>query len=95
MFEPGSRYANLETASIVGPDGREIAYKRRRLVPQAKDLPKLAETAVEQGDRIDLVAARTLGDAEQFWRICDANDALDPEDLIEPGRRLNIPMPQP
>ena len=40
------------------------------------------------GDRLDLITARTLGDPEQFWRICDANDALDPDDLAEPGRRL-------
>jgi hypothetical protein len=95
MFAPNSRYANVETASTPGPDGREIPYKRRRFLPQAESLPKLAETLVEPGDRIDLVAARTLGDPEQFWRICDANDAVDPEALVEPGRRLNVPMPQP
>jgi hypothetical protein len=41
------------------------------------------------------VTARTLGDPEQFWRICDANDALDPYALVVPGRRLTVPMPMP
>lgn len=95
MFEPTSRYAKVEDTALPMPDGRDIAYKRRRFLPRGKDLPKLVETTVMPGDRLDLVAARTLGDPEQFWRICDANDALDPDDLAEPGRRLLVPMPQP
>jgi hypothetical protein len=95
MFAPNSRYAALETTSLTTPDGREIAYVRRRFLPRGKDLPKLAEATVEAYDRIDLLAARTLGDPESFWRICDANDAIAPAELIEAGRRLTIPMPQP
>jgi hypothetical protein len=95
MFEPTSRYAKVEDAALTTPDGREIAYKRRRFLPRGEDLPRLAEAKVVQGDRLDLVAARTLGDPEQYWRICDANDALDPHALEEPGRRLVVPMPQP
>jgi hypothetical protein len=41
------------------------------------------------------VAARTIGDPEQFWRVCDANEAVEPDELIEPGRRLMISGPQP
>jgi hypothetical protein len=95
MFETTSRYAKVETATYTQPDGREVVYVRRRFVPPAASHQKLAEARVEQSDRIDLVAARTLGDPEQFWRICDANDALDPLALIVPGRRLTIPMPMP
>ena len=39
-----------------------------------------------QGDRLDLITARTLGDPEQFWRVCDANDALDPAELTDRAR---------
>jgi hypothetical protein len=95
MFEPTSRYAKVETATYTEADGREVAYVRRRFVPPGSSLQKLAEASVEQSDRIDLVAARTLGDPEQFWRICDANDALDPYALVVAGRRLTIPMPMP
>jgi nucleoid-associated protein YgaU len=95
MFQPGSRYTNIETTSLEAGDGREIAYKRRRLLPRGASLPKLGEARVIQGDRLDLIAARTLGDPEQYWRVCDAADALDPADLVQPGRTLTIPMPQP
>lgn len=95
MFDQTSRYAPLEEAEHTLPDGRTVVYKRRRFLPHARDLQPLAEEPVRAGDRIDLVAARTIGDPEQFWRVCDANDALEPEALVEPGRRLVIASPQP
>jgi hypothetical protein len=96
MFDPGSRYANLPTTALTDAEGRRIAYIMRRFLPQGAALPLLVEAQVEQGDRLDLIAARTLGDPEHFWRICDANDALDPWALTEePGRRLRVPVPQP
>ena len=40
-------------------------------------------------------AAQTIGDPELFWRICDANRAMRPEDLTDvPGRRLVITLPE-
>jgi nucleoid-associated protein YgaU len=96
VFDVTSRYFGLATAVHVGADGRELSYVRRRFVPAGDTLPLLAEVTVEQGDRLDLIAARTLGVAEAFWRIADANDALDPDVLTaQPGRRLRVPVPQP
>lgn len=95
MFDPTSRYHDLERASLRLPDGREIAYVRRRFIPRSESLPPLGTEIVGAGDRIDLIAARALGDSEQFWRICDANESLDPETLLVPGQRLRIPLPQP
>jgi hypothetical protein len=58
-------------------------------------MPLLVEVTVTQGDRLDLITARTLGDPEQFWRICDANNAMNPFALTaEPGRVLRVAMPQ-
>ncbi len=95
MFEHTSRYYNIETATLTLADGRVVAYKRRRFLPQAEDLQVLAEVAVNQGDRLDLITARTLGDPEQYWRICDANEAMNPPDLTdEPGEVLRVPVPQ-
>ncbi len=34
-------------------------------------MPQILSVHVQPEDRMDLVAARTLGDPEQFWRICD------------------------
>jgi nucleoid-associated protein YgaU len=95
MFDPDSRYAAVPTATHRLPDGREVAYKRRRVVPPAETLSKLGEETVQPGDRMDLIAHRALGHPEHFWRIADANDALDPHHLLQPGRRLTIPLPEP
>jgi hypothetical protein len=96
MFDSGSRYALIETATVRDGDGRVIAYKRRRFLPQGAAMPLLVEALVAQGDRLDLITARTLGDPEHFWRVCDANDALDPAELTaRPGRRIRVPVPQP
>jgi hypothetical protein len=95
MFNETSRYANIETAELTGPDGRVIRYKRRRFLPQGEQLPLLVEVTVTQGERLDLIAANTLNDSEQFWRICDANNAMNPWDLLaELGRVLRVPLPQ-
>jgi hypothetical protein len=95
MFEHTSRYYDLETANHTTPDGRVVAYKRRRFLPQGREMQLLIDVTVIQGDRLDLIAARTLGDPEQFWRVCDANDALDPRELTaEPGRAVRVPVPR-
>lgn len=95
MFEATSRYASIETATLTTADGRVIAYKRRRFLPQGDAMPLLVEVTVAQGDRLDLITARTLGDPEQFWRVADANNAMNPFDLTaEPGRTVRVPVPQ-
>lgn len=95
MFEPTSRYYALEDVSLTIPDGRIITYKRRRFLPEGEKMPLLVEVTVAEGDRLDLITARTLGDPEQFWRICDANNAMNPSDLTaETGRVLRVPVPQ-
>jgi hypothetical protein len=96
MFPPTSRYYGIETAAYVSPDGREIVYLRRRFVPGAMPgVPVISEHVVTQGERLDNITARHIGDPEQFWRVCDASDAMQPEELTaEIGRRLRIPLPQ-
>jgi hypothetical protein len=86
MFEPTSRYYDIETVTMtVGADEgqRVISYKRRRIIPSGETMTTLGEHTVTQGDRLDNLAARYVGDPEQFWRICDANDVLRPEELTE------------
>jgi hypothetical protein len=95
MFEHTSRYYILETATLTAPDGRVIAYKRRRFLPRGEAMPILVEVGVTEGDRLDLITGRTLGDPEQFWRICDANNAMNPFALTaEPATTLRVPVPQ-
>ncbi|MBP6787055.1 MAG: hypothetical protein KA170_05660 [Candidatus Promineofilum sp.] len=90
MFPVTSRYYSVETARLTLPDGREIVYLRRRFPPRAAAVP-LAEHLVTESDRLDNVTAVYLGDPEQFWRVCDANNALRPAEMEEDGRRIVIP----
>jgi hypothetical protein len=93
MFSATSRYANLETATHQTSDGRTVVYVRRRFIPPMSGTV-VTEHQVVEGDRLDNITARYLGDPEQFWLICDANTAMQPADLTaEIGRRLNIPLP--
>jgi hypothetical protein len=74
-------------------EGREVVYLRRRFLPLEMG-QLLTEHVVTQGDRLDNITASYLGDPEQFWRLCDANLAKNPQELTsEIGRRLRIPAP--
>lgn len=96
MFENNSRYINIPVATLTLADGSRVAYVLRRFLPDPQSIPTLAEVIVTEGDRLDLIAYRTLGDPEQFWRICDSNDVLDPDELTAtPGSRIRIGFPQP
>lgn len=97
MFDTNSRYFNLETATINVPDEeegtREIRYVRRRIIPSAENQTTLVEHTVAQGERLDQITARYIGDPTQFWRVCDANNVLQPEELEETGRVIKIALP--
>ncbi len=95
MFPVTSRYHSVETATWSTSDGREIVFLRRRFLPGADGVVVLAEHLVAEGDRLDNITARYLGDPEQFWRVCDANGTMYPDELTaEIGRRLRIPLLQ-
>ena len=92
---PTSRYYGIEVATLETVDGKQIRFLRRRFLPPSAGFAVLREHVVSDGERMDHVAARELGDPEAFWRICDANDAMRPEDLTTViGRRLRITLPQ-
>ena len=50
-FPPSSRYHDIEVATVAGPDGRAIAYLRRRFVPQPERFALLREHVVRAGER--------------------------------------------
>jgi len=86
-FPPNSRYRGIETATLVQPDGRTVGYLRRRFLPQPASLGLLRTYLVQDGDRLDNIAAQLLGDPELFWRVCDGNGAMRPDALLEPVTR--------
>ena len=95
-FDANSRYVNTPTAVYRRSDGESVTYLKRRFCPRSETLPLLVEVTIEDGDRLDLLTARSLGDALQFWRVADANDALSPFDLMkEVGHTVRVPIPTP
>jgi len=98
MFDKTSRYYKLgiATLNVVDSDGLpgEIRYVRRRFIPSSAGLTTLVEHTVIQGDRLDNITTRYLGDPSQFWRVCDANDVLQPTELTdEIGNVITIALP--
>ncbi|SFH98727.1 LysM peptidoglycan-binding domain-containing protein [Bradyrhizobium sp. cf659] len=95
MFGPTSRYFGLATTSLQTRDGQTVIYLTRRFVPQPGQFALLQTHRVVQGERLDNIAAQFLGDPEAFWRLCDANNAMRPNELTETiGRQLRITLPQ-
>jgi hypothetical protein len=91
---PNSRYNGLPTATLVLPDGTMVRYLQRRIIPQPDQYATLRQYVTMQGDRIDNVATRQLGDPLLYWILCDANAATDPDALTaEPSRVLRITLP--
>jgi hypothetical protein len=91
MFAPTSRYAQVPTAVYVDRDGRARPYVRPRPIP-SPPAPARQRHEMADGERLDHVAARTFGDPEQWWRLCDVNGELRPDALEVPGRRIAIPL---
>lgn len=93
-FPSNSRYQSIPTTTMTMPDGRQVAYLKRRIVPPASAFSLLQEHTVTRGERLDTIAARYFADSELFWQLCDANDVIHPESLIEPvGRRIRVTLP--
>jgi hypothetical protein len=89
MFFKGSRYEKVATAEYSDSTGRVVRYKLTRFIP-----PTSADAGhlVDDMERLDQIANRYYQDPERFWRICDANGALWPPDLVStPNSIILIP----
>ena len=93
-FQPASRYYGLDTAAFETSDGRIVRYLRRRFLPPLDRFTLVQVVTVTEGDRLDNLTARSIGDAEQFWRLGDANPILRPEELEEIGRQVRVTLPE-
>ncbi|HEY0334521.1 MAG TPA: LysM domain-containing protein [Stenotrophomonas sp.] len=93
-FPPGSRYYNIALTTLNLPDGTVVPHLRRRFLPPVEGFTVLREVRVAEGERPDHVAARQLGDPEAFWRLCDANGVMHPDELTdEIGENIRIALP--
>jgi hypothetical protein len=105
-YPRSSRYHDAEIGVHVQPDGTEVRYTKRRLLPPLPEATGDSTGAgtgtgddtvphtVSEGERPDLLAQRYFGAPDQWWQIADANPVLDPHELTdEPGRTIDVPLP--
>ena|SRR5437879_7515872 len=95
IFPPTSRYYGIATSTFVLASGDAVTFLQRRFIPPPDRFDTIETHVVSQGERLDSIAALYLNDPLQFWRICDGNRAMRPDELTEViGRRLRITLPE-
>jgi hypothetical protein len=95
QFAATSRYYSVATATMTTAQGKTVVYLERRFLPSADSFATVQLYTVTQADRLDNIANRFLGDPLAFWRICDANNVMHPQELTEtPGRRIRLTLPE-
>ena len=93
-FPPESRYAGLPTKTLTAATGRTITYVTRRFVPPPEAFATQAYRITTEGERLDQIAASTIGNPEGFWQLCDANRSVFAEELEKPGTDVRLTLPQ-
>lgn len=78
MFAPDSRYADAGTQEVLLPDGTSVTVT---LAPAAHRTSVLGWHRRDDGERLDHLAHRYLGDATRGWFLCEANNAMVPAAL--------------
>ena len=90
---PRSRYYCTPVEYYTRADGVQVAYLQRRIIPQPNIYTSLQNYVIVDGDRLDNLAAKFLGDPLLYWTICDANGATDPDELTaQVGSTIQIPL---
>ena len=85
MIGKDSRYASC----VLYRDGDGESLGTRQRIDATPRYDDRFHT-VTDGERLDIIAHRYLGDAKLWWIICDYNDLFLPLEL-EPGTVLRIP----
>jgi nucleoid-associated protein YgaU len=88
MIFKGSRYEKVGVYQLTGPDGQTVNALNIRFIPPT---PAGYLHTFSADQRLDILAYNFYRNPEKFWLIADANTEMDPEDLLEPGRKLRIP----
>jgi len=88
-----SRYYGAAVLQCAPRNSRPVAYLARRIIPQPDIYSSVQNYVIVERDRLDNLAFRFLGDPLLFWMICDANGAVDPDELVsQVGRTILIPL---
>ncbi len=88
-----SRYYGSPVLTFAHADGTQVVYLKRRILPQPSIYTSLLLHPTVDGDRLDNLSSRYLGDPLLYWMICDANRATDPDALTaQVGHTISIPL---
>lgn len=88
-----SRYYGATICDFTLPDGTPVKYLRRRIIPQPDIYSSVQNYSIVDSDRIDNLSSRFLSDPLLYWMICDANGAVDPDELVaQVGHTILIPV---
>jgi hypothetical protein len=88
------RYAGCAELTRVERDGRLVRYLASRILPLGATVARGAPVTVaaDEVSRLDLFAYRHLRNPLLAYRVCDANDTIDPFELCaRAGRQLRLP----
>lgn len=89
MIFEGSRYEDVPIQRIEDAEG---VYRPTIIMRLPYPYQFYYSTyVVVEGDRLDILASRFLGDPEQWWRLALANPELDYPDELTAGQTLRIP----
>lgn len=81
IYDRNSRYAlYAEVEETTDGEGRKVLTMGMARVPAQRDL---GEHIRRDGQRLDHLASYYLKDATAYWRICEVNDVLLPDQLAE------------
>ena len=81
MFDHKSRYAKVPTYTVLDHRGRLVEVVA---VPPHPEPSLLGIHLLQQGERLDLLAAKYLSDPAGYWRIAERNEAMFPDSLGTP-----------
>lgn len=94
-FPENSRYHGVDIATLERPGEEPVVFVKRRVVPQPERYSVIREHVVVEGDRVDNLAAQYLGDPELYWRLCDANAVMHPDELTDTvGDKVIVTLPE-
>jgi hypothetical protein len=79
-YDAKSRYAKTPTYQVRDRRGRLVTVVA---VPPHREVPLAGYHVLKQGQRIDHLASQYLADDAGYWRIAEANDAMNAERLTE------------
>jgi hypothetical protein len=86
----GSRYEKLAKSAytVTTSNGETQSALPIRFIPRT---PAGFRHRVTATDRLDLLAYHYYRKPDRFWLIADANDKMDPQELLLVGEQIVIP----